>query len=58
MLTYLVNLPMLLLGQVPQMSNQNHLFWDLEDAVLIQTLSYNTRWEKNNVAPITDWLFS
>ena len=43
MLTYLVNLPMLLLGQVPQMSNQNHLFWDLEDAVLIQTLFYNTR---------------
>ena len=43
MLTYLVNLSMLLLGQVPQTSNQNHLLWDPEDAVLIETLSYNTR---------------
>ena len=31
---------MLLSRQVPHRSNSNHLFWTLEDSVLVQTLSY------------------
>ena len=33
------------------------LFWNLEDPVQVQTLSYNSKQEKNNLPPITDWLF-
>ena len=34
---------MLLSGQVPHTSNLSHLFWDLEDPALVQTLSYRRK---------------
>ena len=34
---------MLLYGQVPHTSNSNHLFWDLKDPVLVQTLHYRRK---------------
>ena len=37
-------------------SNSSHLFWNLEDSLLVQTLP--CQWEENNVPPNTDWLFS
>ena len=34
---------MLLSGQEPSTSNFSHLFWNLEDPVLVQTLSYRRK---------------
>ena len=33
----------LLPGQVPHRSNSSHLFWNLEDTALVQTLSYRRK---------------
>ena len=30
-------------GQVPHRSNSSHLFWNLKDPVLVQTLSYRRK---------------
>ena len=40
---YLDIWPILLSGQVPHRINSSHLFWNLEDPVLVQTLFY---WRK------------
>ena len=42
------NSAMLLSGQVPHTSNSSHLFWNLKDPVLVQTLSYG----RNNLPPM------
>ena len=34
---------MLLSGQVPHRSNSSHMFWNLEDLVLVQTVSYRRK---------------
>ena len=34
---------MLLSGQVPHSSNSSHMFWNLEDLVLVQTVSYRRK---------------
>ena len=44
---------MLLSRQVSHRSNSNHLIWNLEDSVLVQTLSLG----ETNLPHITDWFF-
>ena len=34
---------MFLSGQVPHTTNLNHLFWNLEESVLVQTLFYRRK---------------
>ena len=40
---YLCILSMFLSGQVPHRSNWIHLFWNIKDPVLVQTLSYRKK---------------
>ena len=42
-ISYLDIWSMLLYGQVPHTSNSNHLFWDLKDPALVQTLHYRRK---------------
>ena len=43
-------------GQEPRTSNLSNLFWNLEDSVLVETLSYRSKITYHPF--ITDWLFS